>query len=184
MAAKTVKKGEMATREPKRNRPDLAVTAEPGEMGRYIRHSLWSYYKEPIDISDPAQVERRIGEYFEHCLTDDMKPTVAGICNALGITRATFHNWCEGSCRGATHLDLVKKAKGFLEEMLESYMLGGKVNPVTGIFLMKNNFGYRDQQEVVVKPTMDLGEQTSAEELQHKYLEATGQIVDLEPSEE
>lgn len=153
---------------------------EPGEMSRFIRHSLWSYYAEPIDISDPEQVRRRIEDYFHHCMEDDMKPTVMGICNSLGISRATFHEWCTGGRRGGSHVDIIKKAKDFLEEMMECYMVNGKVNPVTGIFLMKNNFGYRDQQEVVLKPSMDLGDEVSPEDLQHKYLEATGQVIDSE----
>lgn len=180
MAEEVVKNGQLPGKPKKRVRDDLCVQAEAGEMSRYIRHSLWSYYSDPIDISDPKQVENRIVEYFQHCMEDDMKPTVSGMCNALGITRATFHNWCEGEYRKGSHLDIVKKAKGFLEEMLESYMVNGKINPVTGIFLMKNNFGYRDQQEVVLKPSMDLGDEVSPEDLQHKYLEATGQVIDSE----
>jgi hypothetical protein len=35
---------------------------------------------------------------------------------------------------------------------------------------MKNSFGYKDQQEVVVTPQTPLGEQTSAEELRDKYI--------------
>lgn len=178
MALQPVKNGQITTKKSrKRNSDNRMIQAEPGEMSRFIRHSLWSYYEEPIDISDPKQVEQRINDYFQHCMEDDMKPTVMGICNSLGITRATFHEWCSGGRRADTHVDIIRKAKNFLEEMMESYMLNGKINPVTGIFLLKNNFGYQDKQEVVLKPSMDLGEETSPEELKHKYLEATGQIV-------
>ena len=31
-------------------------------------------------------------------------------------------------------------------------MSSGKINPVTGIFLAKNNFGYQDKQEYVLEP--------------------------------
>ena len=33
---------------------------------------------------------------------------------------------------------------------MEDYMQNGKINPVTAIFLAKNNFGYKDTQEFVV----------------------------------
>lgn len=176
--ARPAKNAQINTVPDERRRLDKSVMVESGEMSRFIRHSLWSYYAEPIDLNDPKQVERRIGEYFDHCMEDDMKPTVMGICNSLGISRATFHEWCTGGRRGGAYVDIIKKAKDFLEEMMESYMVNGKVNPVTGIFLLKNNFGYRDQQEVVLKPTMELGEQTSPEDLQQKYLEATGVVID------
>jgi hypothetical protein len=47
---------------------------------------------------------------------------------------------------------MIKKAYDFIEELWEDYMLNGKINPVAGIFLAKNNFGYRDSQEVVLTP--------------------------------
>ena len=54
---------------------------------------------------------------------------------------------------------------------MENYMQNGKINPVAGIFLMKNNMGYQDKQEVVVTPNQQLGEQIPAEKLEQKYLE-------------
>ena len=32
------------------------------------------------------------------------------------------------------------------------YMQNGKINPVSAIFLAKNNFGYADKQEYVLTP--------------------------------
>ena len=47
-------------------------------------------------------------------------------------------------------------------------MLNGKINPVSGIFLGKNNFGYKDQQEYVLTPNQ-MGETISQEALEAKY---------------
>ena len=55
---------------------------------------------------------------------------------------------------------------------MEDYMQNGKINPVSGIFLMKNNFGYADKQEVVLTPNNPLGEQKSTDELEQRYLES------------
>ena len=38
--------------------------------------------------------------------------------------------------------DAIKKAYDFLGNLWENYMQNGKINPVSGIFLGKNNFGY------------------------------------------
>lgn len=54
--------------------------------------------------------------------------------------------------------------------MWEDYMQNGKINPVSGIFLGKNHFGYTDKQEIVVEPKNPLGEAESPEELKRKYL--------------
>ena len=47
-------------------------------------------------------------------------------------------------------------------------MQNGKVNPVSGIFLGKNNFGYKDQQEYVVTPNQ-MGEHESPAAIEAKY---------------
>jgi hypothetical protein len=39
-----------------------------------------------------------------------------------------------------------------MENLWENYMQNGKINPVSGIFLGKNNFGYQDKQEMVITP--------------------------------
>lgn len=167
---------------PKQRRPKRSEQLQPqmekGEMRQYIRHSLASWELPPIDIADIDQVNERIGWYFQHCIDDDMKPTVMGLCNALGIDRRTFYDWSVGNNRSDSHTPSIKRAKNFLEEMMESYMLNGKINPVSGIFLLKNNFGYQDKQEVVLTPNNPLGDQATPEELKKKYLEATASDFD------
>lgn len=57
---------------------------------------------------------------------------------------------------------------------MENYMQNGKINPVAGIFLMKNNMDYQDKSEVVLTPNSPLGDQKTPEELQQQYIEAAG----------
>lgn len=141
---------------------------EPGTNSAYVRHALASWNLPPIDIADPRQVEERIGWYFNHCVEDDMKPTVKGFCNALGISRQTLFVWRTGKFREETHQAIICRAYDLLEEMWESNMANGKINPVSGIFLGKNNFGYRDQQEYVVTPNQ-MGETVSPDIIDAKY---------------
>ncbi len=126
---------------------------QPGDNSRYLKHALATLELPPIDIRDPEQVSDRLDWYFTHCADSDMKPTVNGMCNALGIHRDTLHTWKTGEVRAGTHQDIVLKAYRVLEELWEDYMLNGKVNPVSGIFLGKNLFtGYADKSEVVLTP--------------------------------
>ena len=146
---------------------------KPGDNGKFLRHALASWNLPPIDISDSAQVARRIEWFFNHCAEDDMKPTVTGLCNALGIERQTFYNWGVGKYRnseGSDHLHLVKKARGILEELWEDYMLNGKINPVSGIFLGENHFGYADKQEVVLTPNDRQTDGIDAAAIRQRYL--------------
>ena len=125
---------------------------EPGDNSRYLRHALVTMGMPPIDISDPHQVEERIFWYFGHCIDHDMKPTVKGFCNSLGISRQTLMTWKQGRFREDTHQAIILRAYNILEELWEDYMQNGKINPVSGIFLAKNNFNYVDKQEHVLTP--------------------------------
>lgn len=160
----------------KRNRPDLAKFGqeyvEPGDNTRYIRHALATYNLPPIDISDPNQVEERIKWYFNHCFDSDMKPTVTGLRNALGVSKDTLQTWKTEKYRSDSHSGMIKKAFDLLEELWEDYMQNGKINPVAGIFLGKNNFGMKDVQDVVITPNNPLGDAEDPEKLADKYRNA------------
>lgn len=159
----------------KRNRPDLQnfgyENAEPGDNARYLRHARIAMNLPPIDVADPVQVERRINEYFDYCEQNDKKPSMIGMSNWIGVDISTFDNWQRGKYRETTHLPIVKKAAGVLKEMWADYMQNGKINPVSGIFLGKIQFGFRDQQEVIVTPNNPIGDPASQQALEDKYLE-------------
>ena len=152
-----------------RTRPDLKEQTEPGDNSKYIRHALATLNLPPIDIADPAQVEERIDWYFNHCVDSDMKPTVKGFCNAIGVHRDTVHTWRTGEFRAGTHQAIICKAYDLLEEMWENYMLNGKINPVSGIFLGKNNFGYADKQEYVLTPNQQKVTLDDVKVIESKY---------------
>lgn len=141
-----------------RNRPDLAKfgqeNVQPGDNARYLRHSLAIWKLPPLDLDDDKAVEERVSWYFDHCAKDDMKPSVNGLAMALGVSRQTLYNWATGQRRGekSDRVDLIKRAYDLLQLQWEEYMLNGKVNPVSGIFLGKNHFGYTDKQEVTLRP--------------------------------
>lgn len=125
---------------------------QPGDNSRFIRHALASWNLPPIDISDPKQVEQRIGEYFQYCADNDRKPQIVGIANWLGVSRDTINSWKRGEYRSDTHSDIIKKAINIIEEMWGDFLLSGKINPVAAIFLMKNFLQYSDTQQIVVTP--------------------------------
>ena len=156
----------------RRNRPDLAnfgaELAQPGDNSRYLRLAMASLDLPPI--SDAAQVERRIKDYFLFCADNDRKPSVIGMCNWLGISRDTVNSWRRGEYRDKTHSDLINKAYAMLEELMNDYMLNGKVNPASGIFLLKNIHGYRDQVDIVAAPAASLADQSAAD-VAAKYAE-------------
>lgn len=155
-------------------RPDSTVQAEPGDNRKYLEHNLKMWNWPPVDMKKPENVLERVTLYFQTCADDDMKPSVAGLALAFGIERNTLWKWMNGVQSDyipSESRNMLKKAYQILNVQMENYMQNGKINPVAGIFLMKNNMGYQDKQEVVLTPTQQLGEQVPAETLEKKYLE-------------
>lgn len=166
-----------------RNRPDLAnfgqENVEPGDNAQYLRMALTSWDLPPIDISDPKQVEQRLKEYFQHCVENDRKPTVVSMANWLGISRETLNTWKRGDFRSETHSPIIQKAYAILEEQWADYMMNGKLNPASGIFLGKNFFQYADTQQIVVTPQNPY-DQDNPDNVRDKYIEGLQNDVDVD----
>lgn len=153
----------------------LAPVTEPGDNAKYIGVSLQLFNLPSIDLHKPEQVQARLTEYFQIHIDADLKPTVAGMAMALGIDRRRL--WEIKSDVADRNQDLptltrdsIKKAYDFLETLWENYMHNGKINPVSGIFLGKNNFGYQDKQDIVVTPNTHNDSDYSAEDIRARYL--------------
>lgn len=148
---------------------------EPGDNTKYLMVSLQLSNLPDIDLKDPEQVRTRINEYFTIHAENDMKPTVAGLGIALGLDRRRLWEIKTDVPDRNNDLptltrDLVKKAYKMMENLWENYMQNGKINPVSGIFLGKNNFGYQDKTEYVVTPNVNSDSDYNAEDIKKRYL--------------
>lgn len=142
---------------------------EQGDNSKFIAHTLAVRSMPKIDATDPEQVRQRAYDYLKLCAQNDMKPTVNGYANSIGVSRQTLLNWKTGEHREGTHQAVALEFYSMLEELWEDYMQNGKINPVSGIFLAKNLFyGYADKQEFVLTPNQ-MGETINPEALAAKY---------------
>lgn len=165
----------------------LAPVTEPGDNAKYIGVTLQLFNMPSVDLHKPELVQNRLEEYFKIHVAADLKPTVAGMAMALGIDRRRLWEIKSGAkMGGTTEYDLptptlvaIKKAYDFLETLWENYMHNGKINPVSGIFLGKNNFGYQDKTEYVVTPNMHNDSDYSAEDIRKRYLTDSADSVEL-----
>ncbi len=161
----------------KRRRPDLSekqtVQTEPGDNRKYILHSLRLADLGKVDLTSTEEVAQRITTYFEICAEDDMKPSVAGLALALDIDRTYLWEIRAGrKGKNPEVANTLKRAMKILDLQMVDYMQNGKINPVSGIFLMKNNFGYADKQEVILTPNSPLGDTKDTKELEERYLDS------------
>lgn len=112
-----------------------------------------------ININDLGEVKQRLRTFMEIYMEQDMKPTVNGMANALGIDRRRLWEIATGQERAKwvnpECAEFITKTYHLLNQYWEEYMQNNKINPVSGIFLAKNHFGYRDQTDFVVTAHSD-----------------------------
>lgn len=157
---------------------------EEGDNTKYLKVQMALFNMPSIDLEDVEAVAQRLNEYFGLYGENDMKPTVAGMALSLGMNRRTLwaitHDAPTGSTGYKSALPsevtlCIKKAYFLLENLWESYMNSGKVNPVAGIFLGKNNYGYQDKTEYVLTPNQQNDNDYNADEIRERYIAAENQ---------
>ena len=174
---------EMGEQIVKQKRPkkseQMSVHTDPGDNSRYIGVSMALFKMPKVDLQNVEAVDARLEEYFQLHYQNDMKPTVVGMAMALGISRQQLWSIKTGQPYngGGTVFEVptpvansIKRAYNFMENLWENYMQNGKINPVSGIFLGKNNFGYQDKTEYVVTPNVNQDNDYSTEDVRKRYL--------------
>lgn len=109
---------------------------------------------------DVVELEKAIFRYFESCknnyrleydaegntikIQEPLPYTMSGLARALGISRMTLLNYKNKS---KEFKDVVEEAKQIVEEYAETQLYINR-NAAGIIFNLKNNFGWRDKQEI------------------------------------
>lgn len=157
---------------------DNGLDLAPGDNNKFAQKNLELFRLPKVDLMNNEAVLSRIDEYFAIMAKYDSKPTVTGLAMALGIDRRrlweiktqNFGNTMGTYTRLPEEVvETIRKTYDYLEIMWEDYMLNGKINPVSGIFLGKNNFGYQDKTEYVLTPNSQK-EEFDAESIRKRYL--------------
>ena len=150
------------------------LNLEEGDNTKYLMLGAKLFNLPSINLKDPEQVNTRLNEFFAIHAEADMKPTVSGMGMALGLDRRRL--WEIKSDVADRNQDLpaltrdyIKKAYVYMEILWENYMQNGKINPVSGIFLGKNNFGYQDKQEMVLTPNSRNDSDYSVDDIKARY---------------
>lgn len=155
---------------------DAALRVEEGDNTKFLMANVELMNMPDIDIKNPEEVQQRVNDYFKLYASYDMKPTVAGLGMALGLDRRRLWEIKTGNYTSSTPKlppeveDTIKKAYKLMENLWETYMNSGKINPVSGIFLGKNNFGYQDKTEYVLTPNQKQDGDYDAEDIRKRYL--------------
>lgn len=161
---------------------------QEGDNAKFMEVQIALMNMPNIDMENAEEVSKRLSDYFALYTSRDMKPTVAGMAVALNGHNRTWlwavtHDQPIGGRGNEPTLrpdvtNAIKKAYFLLENLWETYMNSGKVNPVAGIFLGKNNYGYQDKTEYVLTPNQNQEQNYDADSIKQRYLEDSGNSDD------
>lgn len=156
-----------------KNLPNIIDPPE-GDNTKFTNFAVALMRLPKIDIEDAGQLQERIIDYFSLCAEHDIKPGVAGVSVAIGIDRRRMWEIKTGQAKQLCIPPECKKCiidlYDSLENLWEMYTQHGKINPVSSIFLAKNNFGYVDKQEHVLTPNQ-MGNNVDPATISAKYEE-------------
>lgn len=163
---------------------------DPDLNARIIRHGMRVMDLDKCDLSDDDAIRTRICNYFAACEEDQLRPTVEGLANWLGLNRQMLTNIVGGFSQGVTHgltptgCSEIKKGYNILSQLYASNLSEEKGSPVKWIFYGKNNFGYVDQKEqrVIHEDKTKRLSGATADEVASKYAQLVG-VEDIPEAE-
>lgn len=114
----------------------------------------------PINMKDPSELSQRLAEYINICYKCGAKPSLASLALALGCDRSMILQFKKGHDGRGKALpveccDMIRRAYVLLNASLEQSMMENKIQQVSGIFLLKANFGYKDDQTILADQESD-----------------------------
>lgn len=131
-----------------------------------------------VDLSDAEALQTRIWDYYRLCQKYDTKPLLNGLCMVIGCSRDELMRWSRGEVAPFAR-NLTPDGNAVIKRAIEdmhtywefAFQNNGYRNPVTGIFLGKNNFGYKDTTENI-SVRIDSSQLVNPKVLQSKYADA------------
>lgn len=142
-----------------------------GYYGMALRYARTSIDLPPINIKNPAEVTKRIEEYFDFCELNDKPPNMVGLGNWLGVGTQTIQKWKNGEWSAETIGPIIQRALSVIEESLVSQVQDNPKAMVGGMFLLKSMFHYKEQQDIVIRAENQNDNELSAEEIAKRYLD-------------
>lgn len=139
-----------------------------------------------IDLGDAEALTQRMFDFVTMCKKYNVKPGISAWCQYINCTRQEVIDWSKGK---RTRLDgiltsesaaVLQKSFGLFEVAWETAFLQNEFySPATGIFYAKNNFGYKDESETVVKHAQS-EQGPDVKKLRAKYAAAIPESVEAQ----
>ena len=98
----------------------------------------------PKKFESVEEIEQAIEEYFDYCDENNKPYTISGLAYALDTNRQTLLDYQDKE----EFSDTIKRAKARIERFNEELLFSKDVPTVGVIFNLKNNYNWKDKQEI------------------------------------
>lgn len=163
------------------NNPPPAKLAKAGDSDyrrSVVRMNAEIALMDDIDLKNVEQVKQRFADYYAIVDKYGLTITISGLALCLnGMARQTFYAIANDrpvngqgakTCLPKDVVNVIKKQYKMYELQWENAMQANKINAVSGIFLGKNNLGYKDEQNLVLTPNTPL-QDSDVDAIKEKY---------------
>lgn len=115
-------------------------------------------------------LKTRFFKYLEFCSANDVPLGNSQAYLAMGITRRDISDWYNGYRRGPEYQAFASFVKRVLAANRESLMIGGKLNPIIGIWWEKSHDGMSETEEADAMLNSDsLDDKRDAQQIAETY---------------
>ena len=160
---------------------------EEGDNAKFLSTAMIVMEKgrNRCDLTNYDETLERIQWYFDLMIERDQKPTVTGLAQAIGVNYHKLSEIRQNKPSGMGNhpfyghtesfappevRELIQQAYNIMHNLWEDYMMNGKINPASGIFLGKNFYGMKDEVEHTVSVKENPLDAYSAEDIASRYL--------------
>lgn len=127
----------------------------------------------PYAFSSIEELQKDMGEFFELCDKTQTVPTITSLALWLGVNKDTIYEHANNS--NSPFSDILKNTLTYCHSIMQNGTVEGKINPVTYIFISKNDYGMRDDKNITVSATQgsNVNTQETADALRKQIEEET-----------
>lgn len=118
----------------------------------------------PYAFGSIEQFEKDVAEYFDVCNNTQTVPTITSLALWLRVDKSTIYEHANNS--NSPFSDTLKNIITYCHSIIQNGTVEGKINPVTYIFISKNDYSMRDDKNITVTPNSDKSPVNSSETME------------------
>lgn len=104
----------------------------------------------PYAFGSIEQLESDVAEYFDVCNNTQTVPTITSLALWLRVDKTTIYEHANNS--NSPFSPILKNVITYCHSIIQNGTVEGKINPVTYIFISKNDYSMRDDKNITVSP--------------------------------